>query len=135
MSFQPKKEFAQGDLCVRTDIFRAIPIIESFGEADISNISAFKDALAYAVESGLKEIIVDLRRMDFMDSSGFNTLVQSARQLEETNGGKMVIICPRTHIEQCIRLLGIDALIPVFHTLSEAVSHFEKRAIRPPKAA
>lgn len=135
MSFEPRREFVQNDLRVRTDLHKELPIVECFGEADISNVSALKAALAYAVESGVKEIIIDLRRMDFMDSSGFNALVQGAKRLEDMNEATTVIICPRTHIEQCIRLLGIDALIPVFHTLAEAVDHIEKRAIRPPKAA
>ncbi len=135
MSFQPRKEFAKGDLRVRTDFFKGIPIIECFGEADISTVSALEDGLSYVIESGVKEIVIDLRRMDFMDSSGFNALVQGAKRLEEASGANMIIICPRTHIEKCIRLLGIDALIHVFHTLSAAFEHLEKKAVAKPKAA
>ena len=53
------------------------------GELDLSGVSAFEDAARQLCELGAREILVDITRIDFIDSTGLRAILTVKGQCEE----------------------------------------------------
>jgi anti-anti-sigma factor len=75
------------------------------GELDLANARTAELALAEALDSG-KEVLVDLRELEFLDSTGVALLVAAMRG----QGGERLSFLPSDSLEVCrlLRLTGID---------------------------
>lgn len=83
----------------------------------------FRDELHKLIEEGKKEVIVDLGKVKFMNSSGIGILIGGFTTMKNA-GGELVICRADNKIES---LLVVTQLIKVFNhfrTLDEAVAHF-----------
>lgn len=66
------------------------------------------------------DLLVDLSRVTFIASLGLRVLITGARALAR-HGGRMGVLRPDTAVEAVLISSGIDALIPVFGELGEAI--------------
>ncbi|MEX2478120.1 MAG: STAS domain-containing protein [Gracilimonas sp.] len=83
----------------------------------------FRDELHKFIEEGKKEVIVDLGKVKFMNSSGIGILIGGYTTMKNA-GGELVICRADKKIES---LLVVTQLIKVFdhyRTLDEAIAHF-----------
>jgi len=86
----------------------------------------FRDELHKLIEQGKKEVIVDLGKVKFMNSSGLGILIGGLTTMKNASG-ELVICQADKKIES---LLMVTQLIKVFNhlrTLDEAVALFEKK--------
>jgi len=134
MEFDRARFFEKDKLQVHAGIYEGAPVLFVIGECDAYTVTALKDALDYAVEAGVKELIIDIRTTDFVDASGYNTLSYGRYKLEEI-GGTMVLVDLTPPIERVINILGADALMTVVATLNQAVQHIRRYPLQPPKQA
>jgi anti-anti-sigma factor len=67
-----------------------------------------------------EQLIVDLSRVSFIASTGLRTLISGARALA-ARGGRMVFLHPEPAVEGVLIKSGTDQVIPVFHTLADAI--------------
>jgi anti-anti-sigma factor len=77
------------------------------GELDISTVWELEDALAARLKAG-EDVVVDLRGLEFMDSSGVRALVAGHAAAQES-GGSLVIVRARrgTEVDRVIDVSGI----------------------------
>src|SRR5438067_10353140 len=61
------------------------------GEIDLSNVSTLSQALAREIEIG-GDLTLDLAGLVFMDSTGIQVIIQTARQLE--GRGRLILLEP-----------------------------------------
>lgn len=71
-------EAIEGGGSVRFERERDIAVVEAWGEIDLSGIPQFNAVLDEALEAEVA-VIVDLGRVTYMDSSGFNALLETSR--------------------------------------------------------
>ena len=79
------------------------------GELDISTAEELEKRLQ-AVESN--RVVLDLRELEFIDSSGVRVLVVMARQFDES-GRELALIRGADEVDRVLRLTGIDEQIEV----------------------
>lgn len=74
------------------------------GELDLANIKTAEIALREAIVSGL-DVVVDLRQLEFLDSSGIALLLEAIR-----NPGSRLSFLPseRLEVRRVLRITGID---------------------------
>jgi anti-anti-sigma factor len=67
------------------------------GELDLASAPELESQIAQAFQSGAKMVIVDLRELEFIDSTGLSVLVKAHQQAQEAgcelgivNGGAQV---------------------------------------------
>jgi anti-sigma B factor antagonist len=96
-------------------------LLEVAGELDLSSAPRLKWALAAALEDGAREIIVDLSRVGFIDSTALGVLVGAQRSLH--GGARMAIACPHAHLMRILELTGLDGTFEIFPTLDGALAH------------
>ncbi len=80
-----------------------------------------REALLDAFETGAKQIVVNLRRVDYFDSTGLGILVGGLRRFRE--GGGMLRLCePQPRVTRLLRVTDLDTIIDIYGSEQEAVS-------------
>jgi anti-sigma B factor antagonist len=81
------------------------PYLELVGELDLSTVYPLKLRLELAEREEAETIVVDLRRVTFMDSIGLGTLL--AHRLRATQAGrKLMLVQGPPHIQDLFELTG-----------------------------
>ncbi len=103
------REAREGTMCVLT--------IE--GEVDVYTAPVLKEKLVENIESGCSNVLVDLERVTFIDSSGLGVLVSALRRTRERDG-VVRIVCARETTLKIFRITGLDKVFPIFSDAEEA---------------
>jgi anti-sigma B factor antagonist len=96
-------------------------IFELQGSLDIATSPTVRAALLDAAQRGQHRIVVDLSRLDFIDSTGLGALIGSQRRAKE-NGGEVRLVAREGQILRLLRITGLLTVFGVFHTLEEALA-------------
>lgn len=89
------------------------------GEVDVYTAPRLKEALVNAIEGGCINVVVDLEKVGFIDSSGLGVLVSALRRARERSGS-VRIVCTRESILKIFRITGLDKVFPIFADVAEA---------------
>lgn len=81
------------------------------GELDLATIPHLDQELDNAEAWG-KPVILDLRRLEFVDSSGLHAILRVDRRLQETGGTLTIIRGPRP-VERLFKLTGLDSRLNI----------------------
>ena len=95
-----------------------IPVIELIGEVDLSTSPVFKQRIYEIIESGKRDVIVDLNGLDFMDSTGLGVLVAALKKTR-MEGGSIRLICTKNNIMKIFTITGLDKVFSIYDNLSE----------------
>ena len=80
------------------------------GELDHHSVREIREAIDFAVREQLPPVLIlDFRRVTFMDSSGIG-LIMGRYRLAEEYGGTLEIHNPPPHIRKVLRISGADRL-------------------------
>jgi anti-anti-sigma factor len=77
------------------------------GELDLSSTPVLEQRLREALDSG-RQLVVDLRNLDFMDSTGLTLLVRWARGAEQ-DGYELALVRGEPRVHRLFELTGLDA--------------------------
>ncbi len=80
------------------------------GEIDHHSAKEIREAIDFAAESSLPELLVlDFKDVTFMDSSGIG-LVMGRYKLVQSMGGELHLRNISSHIQKVMKLAGLDKL-------------------------
>ena len=82
------------------------------GELDLVSSPVLERALAPMLDSDAELIIVDLRGLDFMDSTGLHVLVQAHQQLHDA-GRRLALVRARDHVQRLFDLTGLSETMTI----------------------
>jgi anti-anti-sigma factor len=82
------------------------------GEFDIACTETFREQVAAVLRERPEAVIVDLSRLQFIDSSGLR-LVMEARGLCEDSGLDYSVIAGSGQVRRVFDLTGMDEVLPV----------------------
>jgi anti-sigma B factor antagonist len=83
------------------------------GELDLSSAATFERELHRVLADGqLKSVILDLADLEFIDSSGLQSLVRLTRWSRQ-DGDHLRVIPPEGEADAVLRLSGIRDLLPL----------------------
>jgi anti-sigma B factor antagonist len=81
-------------------------------------------SIAELMKEGNKKVVVDLRALDAIDSTGVGILVMCNAKLQKA-GGVMRIVCGDGIVESTLQMTHVDRIIKFFRTVEEAGAKFE----------
>jgi anti-sigma B factor antagonist len=110
------------DIEVRDE--RGVVIAAVTGEIDISNVGQLRERLFELADHG-GTLIVDLNRVEFIDSAGLGALVGTARRAAE-HGGSLLAVCAQPQPRRLLWMTGVDKRIPLAATVAGALMFREK---------
>jgi anti-anti-sigma factor len=91
------------------------------GELDLSSGPELEKHLAEAFRSDAKQVIVDLRGLEFIDSTGLSVLVKANQQAQEAGCG-FGIVNGGTQVRRLLSLTGVTERLRVADEPEELLS-------------
>lgn len=89
------------------------------GELDMSNASQLREVLDVAVAHG-GTILVDLRELTFMDSTGINVFLRAAIALD--GRGCLILHGEQNGVRRVLDLVGLDGPIRNLHRVNHHIA-------------
>jgi anti-anti-sigma factor len=81
-------------------------VIGVSGELDLASSPALESELAHGAASGAELIVVDLRELEFMDSTGLSVLVRAHQRATES-GRRFAVVRGPQQVERLLSLTGV----------------------------
>lgn len=82
------------------------PLLAVRGELDLASTPSLEQELERVRESAPSLIIIDLRELEFMDSTGLSVLIRAHQQAQQA-GGKLGIVNGSRQIRRLLALTGV----------------------------
>lgn len=98
-------------------LFRLTGLIDAFSEP------VFRKVLTKCIEEGPKHLILDLSKIEFIDSSGLGVLVQLAKKVQEGDGTLQIVSNPR--VTQTVKLVRLEKFLSLQPDLTTALGNIE----------
>jgi anti-anti-sigma factor len=89
------------------------------GELDIATHGDAEATLREAQESGVALVVLDLRGLNFMDSTGLRLLVQADSRAHES-GQRLAIVRGPEAVHRVLEITGLDAKLDLIDDPAEA---------------
>jgi anti-anti-sigma factor len=94
-------------------------VVRLAGEVDLSQSESFGRELAKAEENAPHVLVVDLRGVSFMDSTGLRLLLGALRRAEPV-GRRLVIVRGQEQVRELFRVAGLDTVFELVDDPDEA---------------
>ena len=95
-------------------------VIELGGEIDLYTAPEFKERMVQVIEDGKKQVIVDLSKATFIDSTTLGVLVGGVKRLRP-QGGSLALVCTDQNISKIFEITGLDRVFTIHPTREAAV--------------
>ena len=96
------------------------PVVELEGEVDLSTSASFKETVYQVIDSGKRDIVIDLDGLDFMDSTGLGVLVAVLKKIS-LEGGSIRLVCSKRSILKVFRITGLDKVFDIYDNLQRCL--------------
>ncbi len=108
------------DLLINVRRDAAVPIIDLSGEVDAYTSARFREAMIDVIEAGTASLIVNMMKVEYIDSSGLGALVGGLKRSSE-HGGKILIVCDNIQIKKVFEITGLEKVFHIHDVESDAV--------------
>ncbi len=98
-------------------LFRLTGLLDAFSEP------TFRKVMGSKIDESHKNIILDLSKIDFVDSSGLGALVQLAKQAQ-TAGGTLQIVS-NARVTQTVKLVRLEKFLALQTSVDVAVENIK----------
>ena len=96
-------------------------VLEIGGEIDVYTAPRLRERLIEMVNSGEKNVIVDLGRVEFLDSTGLGVLVGRLK-LARTRGGSMRLVGTDDRVLKVFSITGLDKVFEIHPDVDSALA-------------
>jgi anti-sigma B factor antagonist len=93
-------------------------VITVSGELDLASSAALEEELVRVAESDSEQVILDLRGLEFMDSTGLSTLVKAHQRAQEA-GQRFGLVRGPQQVQRLLSLTGVAERLPFADTPEE----------------
>ena len=106
-------------LATRTEGDRTV--VEVGGEIDVYTAPKLREQLVDLVAAGNYHLIVDMEKVDFLDSTGLGVLVGGLKRVR-AHDGSLHLVCTQERILKIFRITGLTKVFPIHATVEEAAA-------------
>ncbi len=112
----------------KTDVnSREVQVLRLEGYVDAHTFAEFEEELTKLVEDGYYNLLLDLEKLTYINSTGLGLLMATFRQVRQ-HQGDLVIAKMSDKITNIFNLLGFSRLISTYPTEQEALQKFTQPA-------
>src|SRR5256885_3348772 len=105
-------------------------VLEVGGEIDVYTAPQLRERLISLVEGGDRHVIVDLARVEFLDSTGLGVLVGALKRLRGVDG-ELSLVCAQERLLKIFRITGLDREFTLYDPVAAATADGGGAAGRP----
>jgi len=96
-------------------------VVAPVGEVDLHTAPEIKQHIAALSDQGCTQIVVDLSRIDYMDSTGLGVLVGALKRLREKDG-ELRLVQPTPRVMRVLEITRLVNVFQIFHSEEEALN-------------
>lgn len=96
-------------------------ILEVAGEIDVYTAPKLREKLIELVNEGSFHLVVDLERVDFLDSTGLGVLVGGLKRVRN-HDGSLKLVCTQEKILKIFRITGLTKVFSIYDSVDDAVA-------------
>ena len=100
-------------------------IIEVIGDMDLYNTQELKDVVAKMIQKNIRNFVVDLAKVDYIDSSGIGVLIHIYSSIKKS-GRLLKISNIHGLVEKVIKLTKLFQYFPIVGSVKEALIQIER---------
>ena len=105
---------------MRSERHLGTTIVRLAGEFDLTCTEPFEDEIGRVLDGETRIFILDLRGLEFIDSTGLTKLVE-LDALARSDGFDFTILCCEGLVRRVLRETGLEGLLPVADPLGGTV--------------
>jgi anti-sigma B factor antagonist len=99
-------------------------VLDVGGEIDVYTAPKLRERLVELVSEGHYKIIVDMTKVEFLDSTGLGVLVGGLKRVR-SHDGQLALVCNQERIYKIFRITGLTKVFPIHETVDAAVAATE----------
>ena len=96
-------------------------IIEVSGEIDVYTAPKLRECITSLVDEGHRDLVVDLEKVEFMDSTGLGVLVGGLKRVR-THEGSLELVCTQERLLKIFRITGLGKVFAIHSNQAEATA-------------
>lgn len=94
------------------------------GEVDMATAPKLRQHVVTVTADRPDGLLLDLQRVDFIDSTGLGVLVGAAKRMR-VNGGQFRLVCAKQHLLDLFNLTRLDEVFRIFPSLTDAFADID----------
>ena len=96
-------------------------VFDVAGELDLYTAGRLKERLRALSDQGRHRLVVNLERVEFMDSTALGVLIGARRRARE-HDGEVVLAGPVDPVRKVLSITGLDRVFPIRDSVDQATS-------------
>lgn len=97
-------------------------VVTIAGSVGIVESDTLKGELEELIEQGARHLVLDIARMEFINSSGLGALIFAQNHLRKTSGGDLRLVNPRAEVLSVLETTRLTAVFSIYPSVDEALS-------------
>lgn len=111
------------DLTLATQEVDGTAVVSVGGEIDVYTAPKLRDEISSIVSNGTYRILIDMEKVEFLDSTGLGVLVGGLKKVRSYDGS-LELVCNQERLLKIFRITGLSKVF-VIHPSIEAASTSE----------
>lgn len=103
----------------RREGVKGYTILSFIGDLDMWTLPLAKERINGLINEGKTKIILDLDKMNYIDSSGLGFFIGTLKKLKDV-GGDLILVNLNAYIYGIFKLIQLQHIIKTYDTLEEA---------------
>ncbi len=102
-----------------------VTVVELEDNIDVSCAPELRDILKGKIDGGSRQILINLEKVGFMDSSGLGIFVATYKMMNQV-GGTIKFAKPQKTLEKIFELTRMYKVFDIFDSIDEAMNSFKE---------
>jgi anti-sigma B factor antagonist len=98
-----------------------IEIIDVQGEIDMYTAPRLRELVIDLVSKGSYQLVVNLDKVGFLDSTGLGVLVGGLKRVR-AHDGSLDLVCTHPRILKIVRITGLTEVFGIYETVDQAIA-------------
>jgi anti-sigma B factor antagonist len=99
-----------------------IEIVDVEGEIDVYTAPRLRELLIDLVGNGHYQLVVNMEKVEFLDSTGLGVLVGGLKRVR-AHDGSLDLVCTQERILKIFRITGLTKVFGIHTTVDEAIAN------------
>ena len=109
------------DLTLETREADGVTIVAVGGEIDVYTAPKLRECITSLVDEGHRDLVVDLEKVEFMDSTSLGVLVGGLKRVR-THEGSLELVCTQERLLKIFRITGLGKVFAIHGSQAEATA-------------
>ncbi len=98
-----------------------IEVVDVEGEIDVYTAPRLRELLMDLVNKNIYQIVVNMEKVEFLDSTGLGVLVGGLKRVR-TYQGSVDIVCTQERVLKIFRITGLTKVFDIHDTVGQAIA-------------